>query len=52
MYNQAQNKHQYTQFCKIRKKAQRDIKKTKDDYVSRKIEEHKKRTLPNCSGNI
>ena len=40
MCNQEQNKHQYTQFCKIRTEAQRDIKKSKDDYVSNKIEEY------------
>jgi hypothetical protein len=40
MCNQEQNKHQYTQFCKIRTEAQRDIKISKDDYVSNKIEEY------------
>lgn len=41
-YKRTGNKHQYVQYCKIRNKVQREIKKAKEDYVSGKIEENKK----------
>ena len=41
-YKRTENKHQYAQYCKIRNKVQREIKKAKEDYVSGKIEENKK----------
>jgi hypothetical protein len=41
LYKKTQSKHFYYDYCKIRNKLQRDIKKVKSEYFSCKIEENK-----------
>lgn len=41
LYKKSKSKHIYSDYCKLRNKVQKEVKKAKEEYISNKIEENK-----------